>query len=94
MSELSSPCFQCDLSGHVYVTACPGGVIFNVESLECGFACPGSSSPVQQSNADSNSQNQTSYDPAPAPASVGNPCTAQALANNQYYHKYNPDKTK
>ena len=82
------------MSGRVYVTACPGGVIFNTESRECGFASPGSSPPVQQSNEDPSSQNQNTYVLAPAPASVGNPCTAQALANNQYYHKYNPDKTK
>ena len=89
---MSCPLLQCDMAGHYYVTSCPGGVIFNTESLECGFVSPGCSPSVQGNSHDSSSQSEDTH--VSLPPTVLNPCTTQALAMKKFYHKYLPDKTK
>ena len=91
------------MKGRYYVTSCPGDVIFNTVSRECGFTSPGASPPVRappvrENNGGSpggNSQDSSNHGlVTPLPAVMGNPCTPQALAKNKYYHKYASNKTK
>nr|KAG5712505.1 hypothetical protein BaRGS_011479 [Batillaria attramentaria] len=72
---------QCDMTGNMYVTSCPDGRPFNTDTLECGFLSPGVGG-----------AGNSAGDVQPFPSD--NPCTAQALANHQFYFTYDADKTK
>nr|KAG5705795.1 hypothetical protein BaRGS_027454 [Batillaria attramentaria] len=105
----STKFLQCDMRGNVYVTSCPKGVVFNTETLECGFTAPGggggsggsgsgsgcggSGSGSGDSGGSGGSSGGSSNVP-PLPGGYANPCTAQALQSGDYYHAYTLDKTK
>ncbi|XP_076454778.1 uncharacterized protein LOC143289620 [Babylonia areolata] len=86
---------MCDNQGRYYITLCPGGVIFNTQTGDCGFT-----SPVHQASNTGNpgnGQNASDYaplDPCKTTFNISSVCTPQALANHQYYHTYPSDPTK
>ncbi|KAK7495804.1 hypothetical protein BaRGS_00013024 [Batillaria attramentaria] len=94
----STKFLQCDLSGNVYVTSCPNGVVFNTESRECGFTAPGGG--IGGSVSDTGSDAPDTSGPggqvnvSSLPSGHANPCTTQALRKREYYHTYTPDKKK
>ncbi|KAK7089856.1 hypothetical protein V1264_025038 [Littorina saxatilis] len=80
---------QCDVKGRYYITLCPGGVTFNTQTRECGFTSPDQTPVTEKPTPTPSKICQT-----PLTNSVANPCTANAVANDKFFHTYIPDETK
>ncbi|XP_076454779.1 uncharacterized protein LOC143289621 [Babylonia areolata] len=69
---------MCDKQGQYHIVLCPGGVIFNAQTADCGIT----------------SHDHTQFSPGTTTFNINSVCNPKALANHQYYHAYPPDPTK
>ncbi|KAL8625937.1 hypothetical protein ACOMHN_012529 [Nucella lapillus] len=74
---------QCDMQGRYYISQCPGGAHFILESRACSFSPSTPSNPTE-----------TPGESGQSTVKIESSCTPEVLAKHQYYHAYAADAKK